>query len=429
MHSLVIKRSGSWLARFLASFLAGGCWVCVIGMPGEAYAQSEVAAKPFRYSGTPDDNPVSQWFAKVTAGELTLEYEEGFGYLRSILAGLEIPVSSQALVYSKTSLQAYRISPDNPRAIYFNDDVYVGWVRGSSLLEISTTDPRLGAAFYTMQMTPGRANLRRENNRCLACHELPMTQEVPGHAVRSVLTRRSGNINSLTRSFVTDHTSPMADRWGGWYVTGQLGGMEHMGNAFLEGEQLVRHGAADRMDLKEDIDVSLWPSPHSDVVALMVMEHQTQMQNRFTRANVDLREAIEAQADSQQLQTVIEQAAEPVVEFMLFAKEAPLTAAVRGSTQFADEFANRGPRTKAGVSLRDFDLKTRLFRLPCSYLIYSASFAALDDRLREQIYKRLWEVLTAPDPPARFSHLSDDVRASIVGTLRETKPDLPDYWH
>jgi hypothetical protein len=434
--------------------------------PGQSQTSLQESLK--KYRDTEDQNPVTALISQVEAGEVVLDYEPGFGYLRSVLRELDIPVSSQSLVFSKTSLQMGRISPQNPRAIYFNDEVYIGWVQGSSLLEISASDPQLGAAFYTFRMNPRQINIRRENNGCLACHRLPMTQGVPGHAVRSVLTRPNGSINSLSRSFVTDHASPIAERWGGWYVTGDLGDMHHMGNSFLEGEDLIPKGSLHRDDLRDDIDTSRWLSPHSDAVALMVMEHQTQMQNVFTRANLDVQQAMErleipavsdpatndvenqgandgklastaeaegtarteSTADAErELAEVIDRSAKSVVDYMLFTNEAPLTSAIRGSTTFAEEFARRGPACEDGSSLREFDLETRLFRYPCSYLIYSPSFSALEGPLRQRIYERLFDVLTNRDVSEEYAHLSQDVRVQILRILRETKADLPDQWN
>ncbi len=413
--------------------------ICLLGGQSLGRSQSEVQEERLRYLGTEGHNRVTELFAKVEAGDVSLEYQPEFGYLPSLLDALEVPVSSQSMVFSKTSLQMGRISPENPRAIYFNDDVYIGWVQGSPLLEISTTDPQLGAAFYTVRMTPRRAALRRENDRCLACHKVPMTQGVPGHGVRSVLTRPSGVINSLTRASITDHTSPIADRWGGWYVTGDLGGMQHMGNSFLEDDELVAQGNLQREDLRDDFDTSRWLSAHSDVVALMVLEHQTQMQNAFTRANHEVRRAVDADpagdgdpdgdgnAD-QALEAVIDRSAKRIVDYMLFSDEAKLHAPIRGSTPFAEEFTQRGPACGDGRSLREFDLETRLFRHPCSYLIYSSAFASLDDRVRRQVYRRLWRVLTGQDTSQAYAHLGPGARASILRILRETKDDLPGYW-
>ncbi|MCO8122292.1 hypothetical protein NHH03_11125 [Stieleria sp. TO1_6] len=407
--------------------------------PAICPAQPGLDDAPIRYPLTKGNNPVTDLFAKIDAGETQLQYEPGFGQLRSLLDELQIPISSQSLVFSQTSLQSARISPANPRAIYFNDDVYVGWVRGSSLLEISTADPLLGAAFYTVQMTPRRAITRRENGRCLACHETYTPEgQVPIHTIRSVMTRPSGKINLLLDSYITGHASPLSERWGGWYVSGSSGESTHLGNSFLEGDKLVPHGTANRDDLTGDFETANWLTPHSDIVALMVLEHQTQMHNRFTQANFAVRRAIhatqsaESQPDSAEtaptLETTINQAAKLVVDYLLFVDEAKLESPVRGSNSFAIDFSRRGQRDSQGRSLRDFDLDHQLFRYPCSYLINGSAFSSLEPALLQRVYQQLHAILMGQNQAPEYDHLSPQSRADILSILRETKTDLPDYW-
>ena len=433
----------SWLSR-------SSLWL-VLAVGGGSVTSPPCQAQDgwSEYRRTADDNLITRLQARIDAGEVTPDDDESFGSLPSLLRALEIPLSSQSLVFSKTSLQMGRISPENPRAIYFNDDVYVAWVRGSPLLEIATTDPRLGAAFYTVRMNPRGIAFRRENDRCLACHQLPSTQGIPGHVVRSVLTRASGTTNSLRESYVIDHASPIEVRWAGWYVTGDLGGARHRGNAFLDGDRLVPEVRPDRDDLGDDLDVSGWPTPYSDVVALMVLEHQTQTHNVLARAN---RQVLSAAADdAQPLGQVVRRAAAEVADQLLFRGEATLEAPIRGTSGFTEEFSARGLRDAAGRSLRDFDLSRRLFRYPLSYLIDSYAFDSLDERLRQAVYRQLWRRLTGGDVAGggneggdvggdgdgggeaggggnRFPRLSLGERLAIIEIVRATKSDLPQWW-
>lgn len=294
-------------------------------------------------------------------------------------------------------------------------------------------------------MSPRKPWIKRELYNCLACHTSTLTQGVPGHTVRSVMPKPDGTIDVQRESFVTDHTSPIAERWGGWYVTGHAGAMQHMGNAFLRGDELVPNGEANRSILQYDFQTSDWLSPYSDIVALMVLEHQTQMQNTFTLANFTVRRALydharayETQSPdqvktipnsaTQELAFTIKQAAKKVVDYMLFVNEAKLTSKIKSSTTFAREFTARGPTDKAGRSLRDFNLQSRLFEYPCSYLIYSPTFDALDDELRAAIYLQLWNVLSKNDTTEEYAHLSDDTRKSILEIVQATKEGLPVYW-
>jgi hypothetical protein len=124
----------------------------------------------------------------------------------------------------------------------------------------------------------------------------------------------------------------------------------------------------------------------------------------------------------------IDNAAEALVKYMLFTDEALLDAPVKGTSGFAAEFAARGARDHAGRSLRDFDLTRRMFRYPCSYLIYSAAFDALPAPARDRIYRRLWEVLTGADQTPAFSRLTATDWKAIHQILLATKSDLPAYW-
>jgi hypothetical protein len=417
----------------IAVFASMAC-VALAAWPVTAKAQQALADPPINYHATRGQNPVRRLMDEWRAGRVELEYEPGFGYLRSVLEQLQVPVASQSLVFSKTSLQSRAISPQHPRAIYFGDDVYVGWVQGSPLLEISTADPKLGAAFYTLRMNPGRPVFRRENQRCLACHEESTPEgKAPLHMVRSVMTRSNGKINLLLDEYVTGHTSPLAQRWGGWYVTGDAGRAKHLGNSFLEDERMVPIGRLQRQDLRDDFQTRRWPLPHSDIVALMVLEHQTQMHNRFTRANYAVRRARHrretGRGDRNQMDAAVAESAELIVDYLLFRDEAGLESPIRGSNAFAEDFAAGGPRDSQGRSLRDFDLETRLFRYPCSYLIYTSAFDTLEPRLLGAVYDRLLAVLTADAADDGYGHLSVGDRRAILEILRETKPGLPPAWH
>ena len=411
-----------------------------------AWAQLDFESAPIHYDTAPTQDAVQKLQEKIASGDVKLAHDDEHGYLKAVLEHLDVPISSQMLVFSKTSFQLRRITSQRPRAVYFNDDVYVGWVQEGDVVEITAVDPQQGAIFYTLsQEETDRPRILRDRGQCIVCHASSRTSGVPGHLVRSVYPSRSGQPFFGSGTFTTDHRSPFRERWGGWYVTGTHGKQRHMGNVVVTDrdhpEALdIEHGA-NVTDLSDRLNTNPYLSPHSDIVALMVLEHQTRMHNLITRANFTTRSAqhydevmnktMERPADyrSESAQRRIESAAKNLVEYMLFADEAPLTAAVAGTSDFADEFAARGPRDSHGRSLRDFDLTRRMMRYPCSYLIYSEPFDGLPEEVRNHVYQRLFAVLSGQDTSDHFDHLTADDRHAILEVLRETKPNLPSYWY
>ena len=405
----------------------------------------EFEQAPILYSQSQPDNRVSRLFEAIESGEKKLKREEGTGYLRSLLEELEVPVSSQMLVFSKTSLQRHRITSKTPRAIYFNDDVYVGFCQNGDMIEISAVDPQLGTVYYTVdQDAAERPALMRQTDNCLICHGSSQTKEIPGHLVRSVFADRSGMPILSAGTSRIDHTSPFEKRWGGWYVTGTHGEQKHLGNLIATGRSVPNEvdnaAGQNKTALDEYLDTSGYLGPHSDIVALMVLEHQTEAHNYLTRASFLTRQATHyQQALNRELgepeghvwdstKSRIKSGCEPLVEYLLFSDEAALKGKVTGTSAFATEFAGRGPRDSHGRSLRDFDLERRMFKYPCSYLVYSEGFAALPPEARDYVLQRMWEVLSGQEQSEKFAHLSAEDRTAIRDILCDTLPDLPDYW-
>jgi hypothetical protein len=417
-------------------------FVTRLSLPARA---DEFDRAPINYSNAEASNVVSRLQERLNNGAAKLEYEDHFGYLRSVLRELSVPQSSQMLVFSKTSLQSRRIWPQRPRAIYFSDDVYVGFCQAGDVIEVSVADPQLGAVFYTVDQEPDdQPSFRRQTDNCLMCHGSSATQNIPGHVVRSVFPDAQGQPILSAGSFRIDQTSPLEKRWGGWYVTGTHGAMRHLGNVTMRGRDVpdkVNNSAG--LNLKQlptAVDAERYLTPHSDIVALMVLEHQTQGHNLITRANFLSRTALFHQAelnrslgkpnDERWDSTIsrIKDAGEPLVKFLLMRDEAELTAQITGTSRFAEEFAALGPRDSRGRSVRELDLKRRMFRYPCSYLIYSASFRQLPGEVRDYVWQRLWDVLNGHDAQGEFAHLSAGDRLAIIEILRETHPELPTYW-
>ncbi len=406
---------------------------------------ADIERDPIHYGSAPVHNAISRLQHSLASDETTLPYDGNFGYLPGLLSVLNIPQSSQMLVFSKTSMQRQCITARTPRAVYFNDDNYVGYCQDGAVLEILSVDPQLGSVFYTLdQEKADKPHLKRQDDTCLICHASSQNQGIPGLLLRSLYADAEGFPLLNLGGYRTDQTSPLKQRWGGWYVTGTTGKQRHMGN-------LIAHGKHTPAELDETanpnvakLDPWLRPSDYltgqSDVVALMVLAHQTEMHNRITRANYLTRIALfdEAELNKALGQPVaprsdlttrrIKSACEPLVEYMLFSGEAELTDKIHGASGFAEQFVKPGPRDGRGRSLRDLDLAKRLFAYPCSYLIYSESFDALPDAAKEYVLRRLWEVLSGKDQSQEFAHLSAADRRAILEILRATKKDLPKCW-
>jgi hypothetical protein len=413
--------------RALLALLTSGLWAQFSG------SYPLLDGDIIRYQSTPPDDAVGRLQRRLDQGMARLSFRPSQGYLLSVLEQLKVPLSSQTLVFSKTSSQQPLISPATPRAIYFNDNVYVAWVHGGEFLEVAAIDPSQGTMFYTLDQRGSQQPkfLRREE--CLQCHATPSTLGVPGLLMRSVYTAPDGVPDLHADSFVTTQSSPLRERWGGWYVTGTHGGQRHMGNTLIQDKEhpdrLDRGGGANLTSLKGRFDVTLYPAPHSDLVALMILAHQTRLHDLITRVNWETRLALHEQTlPGQPARQRIEHAVEILLRAMLFTDEARLEAPIQGTSAFAREFAEAGPRDTAGRSLRDLALHHRIFRYPCSFLIYSEAFNALPKPALEYFYRRLWEVLTAKDTDSAFAGLAAPDRQAILSILRQTKAGLPGYW-
>jgi hypothetical protein len=428
-------------AQALGALLLG--LAAFVGVPAVG---QDIEREPINYSAATPRNVVARLQERLDRRTEQLGFEPARGYLKSLLGALDVPQSSQVLVFSKTSMQRERIAPRTPRAIYFNDDVMVGFCLGGRVLEVSAADEAVGTAFYTLdQARAERPALVRQTDSCLLCHGTSSNQGMPGHLVRSLFVDGDGYPLLSSGSFRTDHTSPLAERWGGWYVTGTSGGQKHLGNMICEGpgkpEERENAAGVNVVDLKDQFRVASYLTPHSDIVALMVLEHQAGMLNRLAHAALETRMALyyeremnkalgrPAGTHSDSARSRIRRVGDEVVAYMLFRDEARLTDRIEGTSTFAADFAGRGPRDPSGRSLRDLDLNTRLFRYPCSYLIHSRAFDGLPGEVKDHIYQRLWDLLNGRRTGNDDPDLAAADRQAILEILRATRPDLPAYWN
>jgi len=411
-------------------------WLIFPVMPKAGLVEIERA--PIHYNTTPVNDRVQQLKLRLEEGSAKLEWDGKHGWLPSVLRQLDIPMSSQTLVFSKTSLQLRRISPAKPRAIYFNDDTYVGWVQRGEVIELSAVDPVQGGIFYTLkQQQTERPEIVRDRGDCLTCHASSKTKGVPGYLVRSVFVSDEGQPHFGLGTTTTDHSTPFSKRFGGWYVSGTHGNMRHRGNVIAREDRsnpIDPDKGANLTDLSGLFRVERYLEPNSDLVALMVLEHQSQMHNLITSGSYDCRHAVHHQKimnraldrpldhETESTRSRIISAGDKLLRYMLFVDECKLESPVKGMSRFARHFSSLGPRDRKGRSLRDLDLERRMFRYPCSFLIYSESFDNLPAPLLAHVETRLIRVLRGEEGSGEISHLSPENRAAILEILIDTKP-------
>ena len=409
-------------------------WTSVLGMllslGTPALAAELWELPPVNYADTPASDPLAELAAGLAKGTRSAEGDTPLERLRFVLRLLEVPPESQILVFSKTSKQNALIHPGHPRAIYFNENAYVGYVP-SGMIEAIVHDPLLGVIFY--QIDPGDGLrppvIQRDCSDCLACHGTARTEAVPGLLVRSVFPDASGQPLLPLGSFLTTQRSPLPERWGGYYVTGRSS-LPHLGNrTFLDSaERPPAVAAPARPTLADTIDTTRYLRSTSDIVALMVLEHQCALHNQFTAAAMQyrrlhwLQQALNPQADPAvgAAGQHADHAALGIVDALLFKDEASLgDEGIDGDPAFQDAFTARFPKTPTGHSLADFNLSDRLFKLRCSFMIYSKAFAALPERVKTAAFARLHEALQGT---AIAPQLKPQERARIDEILRATVP-------
>ena len=396
----------------LAGALALSSTVAVVSQQRRTGAFDQSINHPaIKYLTADTNTVVDRANKKLQDGTAKLVYDEKTGYLKSVLDLLNVPVESQVMVYTQTSLQAQHIRMDNPRAIYFNDDVSVGYIRGAGLIEVVAQDPVMGSVFYVVHEVPAaQPNFGRESSQCLRCHLSWDTLGVPGMSVLTTFPRKS--VNDYANGGTVDHYKPIEERWGGWYVTGKQVPKRHMGNFPLILPQGATTAPPARESLTGLFNLDGYLTPYSDIVALMVLEHQAHFANLVTRATYETRVGGD---DSR-----VEEAAETLAEYMLFVDEAKIPSPIVGSSGFAERFLAQGPKDSKGRSLRELDLKTRLQKYPLSYMIYSQAFQALPPETKALVMRRIDRVLAGQITGEKYAHLTPEIRAAIREILNET---------
>ena len=414
-------------------------------LPLRAQSTPDYELPPIQYSTAQPHDAVDALQRRLASGDLLLTGSDR-EIVQTLLRELKVPGETQVVVFSKTSLQRGRIRPDHPRALYFSDSIYIGWVPGG-LIEAAAIDPVLGPVFYAFDPrgTAGSARKFERDSDCLRCHGGTFVRGVPGVFARSLVPDDSGEPLLRHGSELVDDETPFEKRWGGWYVTGYTGSENHRGNAFGSeaGDDLVfRLNQQRPTELSRFFDTAAYLRDTSDAAALLVFEHQLAMQNSLTRAGQSCRKMLEYQRSLQKtlndpvtdepsydsVKSVFASAVEDVVDHLLFRGAAPIPDGVVMSDAFRTGFTRGAPRSKSGLALKDLQLRGRIFTRRCSYLIYSESFASLPPQLKDRILDRLGAVLRGEDPKGRYAYLEATERSEIMTVLRETLPAAKAWW-
>ena len=404
-------------------------------------AANDYENAPIHYSTTTPKDAAQDLMRRMQAGRVQIDRTDAWTVLRDLRRHFDIPEASQVLVFSKTSKQNHLIDPQTPRLIWFGDNAYLGYCLGGSI-EVATIDPLLGPVFYLLEpdTRPDQPLVFERDQSCLSCHGGPFSPDVPGVLVRSVFPGREGHPIMNRGSTVVGTDTPFEDRWGGWYVTGSHGTGRHRGNATLDERDdnavIDAEAGANLADLSGLFDARPYPTATSDIVALMVLEHQTSTQNVLTKAH---HAALRAMHRQQSLQRelgepvlaeptgtalrIIDNAALTVLDALLFKDEAALPeGGIDGDPAFQEQFARNAPRSADGRSLKDFQLLTRLFKHRCSFMIHSLTFKHLQPHLKERVLTRLAAVLKGEDSDDRYAYLGESERGHIQRILADTLP-------
>lgn len=385
---------------------------------------------PIRYSDTPATDRLAKLAADLESGAARYEGSGGLDRLHFVLKTLDVPPESQVLVFSKTSLQNPLIEPGNPRALFFSANAYVGYVPGGAI-EVIAQDPVIGPVFYVVDAgAKGEPRIERDTNQCMTCHATSRTENVPGLMIRSVYADVGGHPLLHLGTTDIDHTTPLGQRWGGWHVTGRSA-LPHHGNRTFTEDSGLSPLPADKDDLKGDFDVAKYPRPTSDIVSLLVLEHQCHMHNLLNAAALNYRrsrhfsEIIDPNSDPDKgsAGSVADSWAKTITEYIFFKDEADLDEGVEGDPAFQKAFASRFPKTKDGKSLADFRLYGHIFKHRCSYMVYSEAFATLPPGVKNRVFTKMRAALAGEDPSIGW--LSSSERKKITAILAETLP----CWH
>jgi len=426
------------------------CLTSLLLVVGCASAQAFHTRRPNNYARADDSNAVTRLNQRLASGKAQLDHDarSPSGRLRGLLKALNVPESSQTLVFSKTSLQRHRVSPQNPRALYFNEDVYVGWIPGAASIEVTVGDPNLGLAFYSLPQDPQQPARLTRDDSCLRCHASSRTHDEPGLLLRSVFPDRDGDPIPSAGETDMNFRSPIEERWGGWLVTGQFEG-EHRGNNTATRSprgkwSVTPRPAKDLHAFKEDFPASRYLQPTSDIGALLTLEQQVTVHNLLVRATHQLRYLLDKDQvladlldDTEQqdansnapmrpsTERIANALAKDIARCLLLDGEAQLHPHhAKSLDRFAHDYALIWPKDSTGTQLGILDLSQRTFQLPLSPMIHSPAFERLPNELRYRVLARLQVAIERGVPPGNVK-MDRTTRDKLAHHLKNTISDWP----
>ncbi len=418
-------------------------FIVYLNLPGVYSQEPAYEQAPILYSESEPVTRLTKIRDRIEQGEDLLSGATGQEKLGKLLTLLEVPLESQVLVYSKTSAQNSLIAPEHPRAIYFSDNAYVGWVQNGNI-EVITFDKKLGMVFHLLDITQGNKVKFIRDQSCLNCHGESSTNNWPGIMVRSVFPQKNGQPLYHAGTYRTDHSSPLEERWGGWYVTGDSGKQSHLGNILAQEDAGTRKVTYQPMALAavKSLDGLFPTEPYlaggsSDMVALMILEHQVSVHNALVEGNLAARQTLYRHIKMKEVfgeapdspmsesnQSVLDSQAERIAGKLLFADEQIMKdAGVEGAVAFQQAFARNARFNRDRRSLKDLRLYERLFKYRCSYLIDSEAFHHLPQELKIRVWAKLSAALAVPARgDSKYQHLSDSEKVRITEILEDTIP-------
>ena len=307
---------------------------------------------------------------RIRQGKTKLDYRDReLAFLPSLLAELDVNVDSQLLCLEARASSGPGSVRRDTRAIYFNDDVFVGHGPHREV-EARRERSTEGVTCYTLEATRSRdREIRRRETEYANARSQWIVRGLVAHPV---FPDAAGNPLFLPGLTPPPPITPRRSSSAGAArrLTGQLGSLRHMGNVKSSGipdtsTELEAGGHAESHVSSWQSDLRTYPAQTSHLIALMTFEHQLHVQPDLANRSARSRGRKKPTADgpeAERLNATIEE----TLRYMLFVEEARLPEPIVGVSRFTSTFPARGPRDSRGRSLRDFDLSQRLFRFPLS---------------------------------------------------------------